>query len=200
MIYSKSFDKCIRELSKLPGIGRKTALRLTMQLLKMNSKDVEEIANAIIELKKNTKFCIKCGALADGDICPICSDNNRDSKTICVVEEAKDVFLIESSGRYRGVYHVLGGRLSPLDGVNPDDLRIEELLNRIRQDDVSEVILATNPDVEGDTTAIYLNKLINKHFNIKVTRIATGVPIGGYLEYTDEITILKSLENRREML
>ncbi len=200
MFYSKSFDKCIRELSKLPGIGRKTALRLTMQLLKMNSKDVEEIANAIVELKKNTKFCSKCGALSDEELCPICNDNNRDTKTICVVEEAKDVFLIESSGRYRGVYHVLGGRLSPLDGINPDDLRIGELLDRIKKDAVNEVILATNPDVEGDTTAIYLNKLINKHFNIKVTRIATGVPIGGYLEYTDEITILKSLENRREMV
>jgi recombination protein RecR len=200
MIYSKSFDRCIKELSKLPGIGKKTALRLSMQLLKMNQKDVEDIANAIIDLKKNTRFCIRCGAMAEGEVCPICTDNNRDKQIICVVEEAKDVFLIEVSGKYNGVYHVLGGRLAPLDGINPDDLRIKELLERIREDNVKEVILATNPDVEGDTTAIFLKKLISKNFNIKITRIATGVPIGGYLEYTDVITILKSLENRREML
>ncbi|MCX8084032.1 MAG: recombination mediator RecR [Calditerrivibrio sp.] len=199
MTYSKSFEKCIRVLSKLPGIGRKTALRLLMHLLKMSVKDVEEIAGALLELKRNTKFCAKCGSLADEEYCQICVDENRDKTTVCVVEEAKDVFLFESGGRYRGVYHVLGGRLAPLDGITPDDLRINGLLERIKHDGVKEVILATNPDVEGDTTAIYLSKLISKHYNIKVTRIATGIPIGGYIEYADEITILKSLENRREM-
>ncbi|MEF3254333.1 MAG: recombination mediator RecR [Deferribacterales bacterium] len=200
MPYSKSFEKCIKELSKLPGIGRKTAIRLTMHLLKLPLKDVENISNAIYELKKNTKFCIKCGSISDEDYCSICLDKNRDNKVVCVVEEPKDIFLIEHSGRFNGLYHVLGGRLAPLDGITPENLKIDPLLKRIEEDNVYEVILATNPDVEGDTTAIYLYKLISKKYNnVKVTRIATGVPIGGYLEYVDEITLLKSLENRREM-
>lgn len=198
MSYSKSFDRCVKELSKLPGIGKKTATRLAMHILKMPVRDVEDIANAIYNLKKNTRFCVKCGSISDEDLCDICADKNRDTSVICVVEEPKDIFLIETSGRFNGVYHVLGGRLAPLDGISPEDLRINELLKRIGEG-AKEVILATNPDVEGDTTAIYLHKLICRHYNIKITRIATGIPIGSYLEYADEITILKSLENRREM-
>lgn len=200
MSYSKSFDRCVRELSKLPGIGKKTAIRLSMHLLKMSMKEVEDLSSSIYNLKRDTKFCLKCGAISDEDTCEICLDKNRDKKIICVVEEPKDIFLIENSGKFDGLYHVLGGRLAPLDGITPDDLQIGSLLKRIEEDEVKEIILATNPDVEGDTTAIYLYKLISKRYNnIKVTRIATGVPIGGYLEYVDEITLLKSLENRREM-
>jgi len=156
-----------------------------MHILKMPVRDVEDIANAINNLKKNTRFCVKCGSLSDEDLCVICADKNRDTSMICVVEEPKDIFLIETSGRFNGVYHVLGGRLAPLDGISPEDLRINELLKRIGEG-AKEVILATNPDVEGDTTAIYLYKLISRHYNVKITRIATGIPIGSYLEYADE--------------
>ncbi|TYB33594.1 MAG: recombination protein RecR [Flexistipes sinusarabici] len=198
MLKIKSFDKCIFELGKLPGVGRKTALRLAMHIMKMNERDVKELADSIVDLKQNIKFCKECGGLSDGELCSICADSYRDKRVVCVVEEPKDIFVIEASGRYKGVYHVLGGKIAPLDGIGPDELNLQRLIDLASENKVDEVIIATNPDIEGETTATYVHKLL-KDFDVKMTRIASGVPTGGLLEFSDDITILKAIENRREM-
>ncbi|HBM75365.1 MAG TPA: recombination protein RecR [Clostridiaceae bacterium] len=196
--YPAPVAKLIEELSKLPSIGSKTAQRLAFFILGMPEGEAESLAQSIIEAKQKTKYCSICGNLTDVDPCNICSNTSRDSKVICVVEEPRDVIAMERTREFKGVYHVLQGAISPMEGIGPDDIRIKELLKRLHNSKVDEVIIATNPNVEGEATAMYLSKLI-KPFGIKVTRIAHGVPVGGDLEYTDEVTLTKALEGRREI-
>ena len=194
----KVLDDCVYELSRLPGIGRKTAARLAMHILKMKKDDVARLTNKITIFRENTLFCKSCGGLADTDICPVCLDPYRDKSTICVVEEAKDLFIIEQTGYYKGLYHVLGGKISPLDGIGPDSLKIAELIERLKDGAVSEIILATNPDVDGETTAIYITRALKGHSSVKITKLASGLPLGTHIEYADEMTVLRALEGRRE--
>lgn len=196
--YSDSLSKLINELARLPGIGNKTAQRLAMHLLKVPKQESEALAKAIIDAKNKIKYCSKCFNITDEDPCRICNDSKRDSKTICVVQEPKDIIAIEKTRDYRGKYHVLQGAISPMDGIGPNDIRIKELIQRLQNEDVEEVIVATNPTIEGEATAMYLSKLI-KPSGIKVTRIAHGIPVGGDLEYADEVTLAKSLEGRHEI-
>jgi len=198
MLKVRSFDKCVFELSKLPGIGKKTAQRLAMYIMKMSESEVKELSESLVNLKKAIKYCRECGGLSDSDICSICSDESRDREVVCVVEEPKDIFIIEASGRFKGVYHVLGGKIAPLDGIGPDEIKIRSLIPRLENGEVEEVIVATDPNAEGDATAMYLAKLI-KPLGVKVTRIAHGIPVGGDLEYADEVTLSKALEGRREL-
>lgn len=199
MFKIKSFEDCVFELSKLPGIGKKTAMRLALYLLNKDLPDIERLSNTLINLKKNTKICKNCFGVSESDICAICADSTRKSDIICVVEEPKDVFIIEATGRYDGLYHVLGGKIAPLDDIGPDKLRINELIKRVESGNINEVLIATNPDIEGETTAIYIKKRLSHINKLLITRIASGIPIGSHLEYADEVTILKSIENRREM-
>lgn len=191
---STSMQRAIDELSKLPGIGKKSAQRLVFYLLKLPREEVVALAKSLVDVKDKAAYCSVCYNITETSPCPICSNDQRDRSTICVVEEANDVIALEKTGEYRGLYHVLGGALSPLDGIGPDDLRIKELLARLTTD-VKEVILANNPNVEGEATALYLAKLI-KPLGIKITRIARGVPVGTDLEYADEITLTRALEGR----
>ena len=191
---STSLQRAIDELAKLPGIGKKSAQRIVFYLLKQSEEEVNDLSQALLNLKKNLTFCSICFNVSDTEPCPICSDKNRDQSIICVVEEANDIVALEKIGEFKGLYHVLGGNLSPLDGIEPDDLRIKELLHRLN-DEVKEVIIATNPNAEGEATALYLAKLI-KPLGIKITRIARGIPVGTDLEYADEITLLRALEGR----
>ncbi|MBI4499793.1 MAG: recombination protein RecR [Gemmatimonadetes bacterium] len=195
-------DELTTELAKLPGIGRKTATRLTYHLLKQPAVAVERLARAIRAVSERVTPCSVCGNLTEQDPCAICADQRRDPRLVCVVEEASDIGAIERSGEYRGRYHVLGGHLSPLDGIGPDDLRVEPLLARLRNGSaVREVILATNPSMEGEVTATYLRGLLEGATtgNVRVTRIALGLPVGGDLEYADGVTIARALAARREM-
>lgn len=185
----------IDELSKLPGIGKKTAQRLALHLLKSDENSVDSLLISIKNLKEKIRFCERCYNLSENEICEICNNPKRDSSTLCVVEEASDVIAIEKTHEYNGVYHVLGGVLSPLSGITPDTLKIKELLKRFESEDIKEVILAVNPDTEGETTSLYLAKLI-KPIGIKVTRIARGIPIGGDLEFSDEATIGRAVTGR----
>ncbi|HHU51835.1 MAG TPA: recombination protein RecR [Firmicutes bacterium] len=196
--YPASMNKLIAELSKLPGIGPKSAQRLAFHLFECSKEDVARLAKAMIEAKDKLGFCQRCGHLTEQDSCEICQDESRNHGLICVVEEPKDVIVLEKTREYRGVYHVLHGALSPLEGIGPDELRIKELLARLSSGEVREVILACDPDVEGEATALYLAKLI-KPLQIKVTRLARGLPVGGDLEYIDEVTLSKALEGRQEM-
>jgi recombination protein RecR len=196
--YTESVAKLIDELVKLPGIGEKTAQRLTFFLLKMPVDDVRRLAKALIDLKEKIGYCSECGNLTEKELCAICSDPRRDRKVICVVEEPNDLLAIEKTGGYKGVYHVLMGSLSPLEGVGPDDIQIKSLLNRIQRESRDEIILATNPNVEGEATAMYLTRLL-KPLGIRITRIAHGIPVGGDLEYADEVTMARALEGRREV-
>jgi len=191
---SASMEKAISELSKLPGIGRKSAQRLVFFLLKAHEHEVRSLAESIIAIKEKISFCSVCFNITESDPCKICSSETRDHSIICIVEEANDVLAIEKTTKYKGLYHVLGGALSPLEGVGPDDLHIRELLSRLNGK-TEEVIIATNPNTEGDATALYLEKLI-KPLNLKMTRIARGLPVGGDLEYADEITLTRALEGR----
>ena len=186
------------KFASLPGIGMKSAQRLAYHVMSMNEGDVEEFAQALIDAKKNVRCCKCCQNLTEREICPICSDGDRDKSVICVVENPKDVSAFERTREYGGVYHVLHGLLSPMDGVTPDSLRIKELLARIAQGGVEEVIMATNPTVEGDATAMYIAGLL-KPLGVKVSRLAFGLPVGGILEYADEVTLFKALENRSDM-
>ena len=186
------------QFAKLPGIGMKTAQRLAYHVMSMSETDAKSFADAIIKAHKTIHSCKICQNLTDAEICPICNDLRRDSSTICVVEGPKDVSAFERTNEYKGLYHVLHGLISPIDGVTPDKLRIKELLKRINDTDVSEVIMATNPTVEGEATAMYISRLL-KPLGIKVTRLAFGLPIGGILEYADEVTLFKALENRNEI-
>lgn len=194
---SRSVETAVIELSKLPGIGRKTAQRLAFYLLKTQRLEVEMLAQALLALKDNVQHCSQCFNLTESDPCALCANPKREHGLICVVEEANDVLALENTSEYRGLYHVLGGALSPLDGIGPDDLRIRELLQRLQNSSagVSEVILATNPNTEGEATAIYLLNLI-KPLGIKVSRLARGLPVGGDLEFTDEVTLSRALTGR----
>ncbi len=198
MEYSTSIQDLIDNLAKLPGIGGKTAERLAFHIIKENNKEVQQLLNAIVSAKKNLKKCTKCFNISDDEICPICSNKERNHKLICVVEDVKDIISMEKTGEYKGVYHVLEGVLSPMNGVSPEDLRIKELIIRVTEEKVEEVIIATNPKVEGETTASYIAKIL-KPYKVKVTRIAHGIPIGGDLEFVDEVTLAKAIEGRREM-
>ncbi len=196
--YSPSIEKLIESFEKLPSIGHKTAQRLAFYMLDLSQEEAEEFTNSIINAKKNLHFCSKCFNISDTDPCNICSNPKRDSSIICVVEDVRDVVAMERTHEYNGVYHVLHGSISPMNGVGPDDIKIKELLSRTMNGDVKEVILATNPRVEGEATSMYISKLL-KPLGIKTTRIARGIPVGGDLEYTDEITLTKALEGRSEI-
>ncbi|MDA7857953.1 recombination mediator RecR [bacterium] len=197
-VYFKSLERLIQALHRLPGIGPKNAERLAIHILKTSKGEAEELANAILQARAKIKYCSICFNITESDICSICQDSSRNSGMICVVEQPQDVIVIEKTGKYKGKYHVLMGTLSPLDGVGPDDLKIKELMTRVQNNGISEVIVATNPNAEGEATAAYLSKLI-KPLNIKITRLAHGIPMGGDLQYADEVTLTKALEGRREL-
>jgi recombination protein RecR len=192
-----SIEKLIEEFSKFPGIGKKTAQRMAFFVLKQRQEESEALAQAILEVKSKVSYCSVCFNITEDDPCVICKDEKRDRSTICVVEEANDVVALEKTNQYKGLYHVLGGVLSPLDGIGPEDLKIKELLSRLKGKQIKEVIIATNPSTEGEATAIYLSRLI-KPLGIKVTRIARGLPAGGDLEYADLTTLANALEGRVE--
>lgn len=194
--YSPSIERLIENFERLPSIGHKTATRLAFYMLNQSEEGINEFINSIVEAKKNLRYCSQCFNITDTDPCPICSSPKRDKQTICVVEDVKDIAAMEKTHEFKGVYHVLHGSISPMNGIGPEDIKIKELLERLK--DIKEVIIATNPRVEGEATAIYLSKLI-KPLGIKVTRIAHGIPVGGDLEYTDEVTLTKALEGRREL-
>lgn len=196
--YAKPLNKLIGELSKLPGIGGKTAQRLAFHILSMDEGAVNSLAESIVTAKREMKYCSVCGNLTDTDPCSICSDESRDRSIICVVESPRDVFAMERLREFNGLYHVLHGAISPMDGIGPEDINLKSLILRLQQEDVNELVIATNPTIEGEATAMYIARLI-KPAGIKVTRIAHGIPVGGDLEYTDEITLLKALEGRREL-
>lgn len=198
MIYPKSIAALIEQFQKFPSIGPKSAQRMAFFLLRMPFDDVEKFAKTIIEAKQNTRTCEICFNLSASSPCEICSSTSRDRSTICVVSETKDLIAIEKTNEYKGLYHVLQGLISPMDGIGADDIRIKELLNRLTDENIKEIILALSPSVEGEATSLYLTKLI-KPFGIKVSRIAFGLPVGADLEYADEITIAKALEGRHEI-
>ena len=193
-IYSGHINKLIEQLSRLPGVGAKSAQRLAFHIINMPKEEVEGIANAMISAKEHIHYCKECYTLTDEELCPICKDPNRNHKQIMVVEQTRDMAAYEKTGKYEGVYHVLHGAISPMLGIGPADIRLKELMQRL-QGDVNEVIIATNSSLEGETTAMYISKLI-KPTGIKVSRIASGVPVGGDLEYIDEVTLLRALEGR----
>ena len=195
--YSSQITKLIEELSKLPGIGAKSAQRLAFHIINMPQEQVERLSSAMMDAKKNVRYCKECFTLTDQELCPICSSDKRDHQTIMVVENTRDLAAYEKTGKYNGVYHVLHGAISPMLGIGPDDIKLKELIMRL-QGDVKEVIIATNSSLEGETTAMYISKLI-KPTGIKVSRIASGVPVGGDLEYIDEVTLLRALEGRVEL-
>lgn len=196
-LYSGYINKLIEELATLPGIGSKSAQRLAFHLINMPQDKVNRLANTIVEAKANVRYCKECFTLTDKDVCPVCANRNRNHKMIMVVENTRDLAAYEKTGRYEGVYHVLHGAISPMLGIGPGDIKLKELMERL-QGDVEEVIIATNSSLEGETTAMYISKMI-KPTGIKVTRIASGVPVGGDLEYIDEVTLLRALEGRVEL-
>ncbi|MGN0168941.1 MAG: recombination mediator RecR [Acetatifactor sp.] len=196
-LYSGYINKLIEELAALPGIGNKSAQRLAFHLINMPQDRVNRLANTIIEAKANVRYCKECYTLTDKDVCPVCANKNRNHKMIMVVENTRDLAAYEKTGRYEGVYHVLHGAISPMLGIGPGDIKLKELMERLRGD-VEEVIIATNSSLEGETTAMYISKMI-KPTGIRVTRIASGVPVGGDLEYIDEVTLLRALEGRVEI-
>jgi recombination protein RecR len=197
-VSGKALGRMIEAFMRLPGIGRKSAERHAFAVLSMTREEAASIAQAILDLKDNSRYCDVCNNITEDDVCDICRDERRDTSRICVVEEPSNILILEKSGIYRGRYHALMGALSPLDGIGPEDLKIEGLLGRLRTNAVQEVIIATNPTVKGETTALYLSKLI-KPFGINVSRIAYGLPVGGDIEYADENTVLRAIEGRREM-
>lgn len=198
MEYTKPIQELTDFFQRFPGIGPKSAQRLAFYLLKMPLSDVEKFASKMIEAKTTVKCCTKCYNMSASDPCEICTDENRDKKVICVIAETKDLIAIEKTREFKGLYHVLQGVISPIDGIGATDIRIKELLTRIAEEDIKEVILALNPSVEGEATTLYLAKLL-KPFDIKISRIALGIPVGSDLEYADEITLARALEGRREL-
>jgi len=196
--YAAPVAVLIEELTKLPSIGPKSAQRLAFHLLKVSPEEAKKLSDAIVDVKNKIKFCKICFNITEGDVCELCRDTNRDDSLLCVVGEPRDIIALERAGNYRGRYHVLEGVVSPIDGIGPGDLRIKELLDRLKDDKVREIILATNPNIEGEATAMYIARLV-KPLGIMVTRIASGLPVGGDLEYADEVTLGKALEGRREM-
>ena len=197
-IYSPSIEKLIESFEKLPSIGHKTATRLAFYMLNNSEEEINEFVNSILNAKKNLKYCSKCFNISDSDPCEICNNAKRNQDTICVVEDVKDIIAMERTHEFNGLYHVLHGSISPMNGIGPDDIKVKELLSRLQDGTIKEVILATNPRVEGEATAIYLSKII-KPLGIKVTRIAHGIPVGGDLEYTDEVTLSRALEGRVQL-
>lgn len=198
---SSLLENAVNEFSKLPGIGKKTALRLVLHLLKQNVNEVQHFGEIIAKMRSEIKFCNRCFNVADADICSICANSMRKQETICVVESIRDVIAIESTQQFNGTYHVLGGVISPLDGVGPDQLNIETLIHRIRKEEIEELIFALNPNIQGDTTIYYIQKKLSsvsgeQPFNIRITTIARGIAFGGELEYADEMTLARSLQNR----
>ena len=196
--YSKEISKLIQELSGLPGIGAKTAQRLAFHILNMSNEQVQDLAGAMLSAKQNVKYCKRCFTLTDEELCPICKNAARNQKQIMVVENTRDLAAYEKTGKFDGVYHVLHGAISPMLGIGPGDIKLKELMQRLQTEEVDEVIIATNSSLEGETTAMYISKLI-KPTGIKVTRIASGVPVGGDLEYIDEVTLLRAVEGRTEL-
>ena len=192
-LYPKSANVLIEQLSKLPGVGRKTAQRLAFYILKSDNEDIKNLSDAITNIKKNIIFCDCCGIMTENTICEICTDSKREDNVICVVEEPQDIYAFEKTNSFKGRYHVLGGVLSPLDGVGPDDLNLKNLYERVEHD--MEIILATNPSIEGDTTSLYLAKML-ENLGAKVTRLARGLPVGSDLEYMDELTLARAMEGR----
>jgi recombination protein RecR len=197
-IYAGPVQDLIDELGRLPGVGPKSAQRIAFHLLKLSKDDALRLANAISEVKDRVSFCRRCFNIAEGEECGICADTRRDPAVVCVVEEPRDIVAVEKTQEYSGRYHVLQGAISPIDGVGPDDLRVKELLARIEPEGITEVILCTNPNLEGEATAMYLGRLL-KPLGLRVTRIASGLPVGGDLEYADELTLGRALEGRREV-
>lgn len=198
MYYSNAIANLIETFERLPGIGHKTAVRLAFYILETDKEEAVKMASSIVEAKDKVRLCSICCNLTETDPCEICSDTKRDRTIICIVENVKDVVAMEKTHEFKGLYHVLHGAISPMNNVTPADIRIKELLERVKDDTVKEVILATNPTVEGEATAMYISRIL-KPLGIKVTRIAHGIPVGGDLEYTDEITLIKAMEGRREM-
>ena len=196
--YSNQISKLIDELSRLPGIGAKSASRLAFHLIHMPKEEVKRLADTMVEARENVRYCKECCTLTDQELCPICSNLNRDHKTIMVVENTRDLAAYEKTGKYNGVYHVLHGAIAPLQGITEEDIKLKELITRIANEPIKEVIIATNSSLEGETTAMYISKIL-KNVDIKVTRIASGVPVGGDLEYIDEVTLLRALEGRTEL-
>lgn len=197
-LYSGYINRLIEELSSLPGIGSKSAQRLAFYLVNQPEEHVKRLADTIVEAKEKVRYCSVCCTLTDQEVCPICASPKRDRQTIMVVENSRDLAAYEKTGKFSGVYHVLHGAISPMLGIGPGDIRLKELMQRLQTDEVTEVIIATNSSLEGETTAMYISKLI-KPTGIKVTRIASGVPVGGDLEYIDEVTLLRALEGRTEL-
>ena len=195
--YPVAIEKLIEEFAKLPGVGKKTAQRLTLHVLNLPKDEVEEFANALIKARGTIKYCSVCGNFTDSDPCAICSNPSRDKTQICVVEQPKDIMTMEKVKDYNGVYHVLHGNISPMQGRGPQDIRLRELVSRMNGN-IKEVIVATNPNIEGEATAMYISKIL-KPLDVKVTRIAAGIPVGGDLEYADEVTLSKALEGRKEI-
>jgi recombination protein RecR len=196
--YPEPIAKLIDSFSRLPGIGPKTAGRLAFHIIRMKEEDVLEFAKALVNVKRNLHYCSICFNITDTDPCRICQDKSRDPSVICIVQEPKDIGAMERTREFNGYYHVLHGAISPMEGIGPDEIRITELLKRLGDDTIQEMILATNPNIEGEATAMYISRLV-KNFGIKVTRIAHGLPVGGDLEYADEVTLSKALEGRREI-
>lgn len=192
---SALLENAVNEFARLPGIGKKTALRLVLHLLKQETADVQHFGEIISKMRSEIKFCHRCANVADGDICSICANSMRKQEIICVVENIRDVIAIESTQQFNGTYHVLGGVISPLDGIGPDQLKIESLINRLQKDQVQEIIFALSPNIQGDTTIFYIQKKIQPH-NIRITTISRGIAFGGELEYADEMTLARSLQNR----
>ncbi|MFZ6003583.1 MAG: recombination mediator RecR [Actinomycetota bacterium] len=197
-VYAVPVQELIDELGRLPGVGPKSAQRIAFHLLKVTKADALRLANAISQAKDRVTFCQRCFNIAEGDTCELCNDPRRDASTICVVEEPRDIVAVEKTQEFHGLYHVLQGAISPIEGIGPEQLRIRELLQRIAAEGVQEIILCTNPNLEGEATAMYLSRLL-KDLDLKVTRIASGLPVGGDLEYADELTLGRALEGRREV-
>lgn len=198
MNYPKTILNIIEGFKKFPGIGEKTAERMALSTLTMDEEMLDLFSKSLKNVKKNIKKCKKCGSLTEDDLCDICKDKSRDQETLCVVEECKNVILFEKIGTYKGMYHVLNGLISPLEGINPDDIHIDELLKRIKTDKISEVILALKPSIEGETTSLYIKKMLEKE-NVKVSKIAHGIPIGAEIDYIDPLTLELAIEDRREI-
>jgi recombination protein RecR len=197
-VYTTPVQVLIDELGRLPGIGPKSAQRIAFHLLKLPPDDVRRLADALVDAKARVRFCSRCWNVADAELCPICSDDRRDPTTVCVVEEARDIVALERTGEFRGRYHVLLGAMSPLEGIGPEQLKVKELFARIQPEGITEVILCTNPNTEGEVTAMYLARMLQP-FGVRVTRIASGLPVGGDLEYADELTLGRALEGRRDV-
>lgn len=193
---SRLIENAVSEFEKMPGIGRKTALRLVLHLLKQNTESVQRFSDAMTRLRNEIKFCSECGNLSDTAVCAICSNHVRNHSLVCVVETARDVMAIESTSQYSGVYHVLGGVISPLEGIGPDELNIASLISRVQQNGVSEIIMALNPTIEGDTTIFYISRKLQEFPSLKITTIARGVAFGGELEYVDDLTLARSIATR----